>query len=311
MLPAAPSPIYEEVLPFSGGWPPTRGRDRYAGVKATYDDKNGNADNQTVATISSTFASSNLDLILAVATPSAQGAAGAIADKPALFTAVTDPVDAKLVASMDAPGANVTGTSDMNPVGEQLALVTELHPDAKRVGIIYSSGEPNSVIQVELARKAAPGLGLGLVEHTGDNERMIRAQGVSTDNTKILGLALSNALVGLCGALIAQYQGYADIGMGIGLIIAGLASVIIGQTIVSSRRFVFATAAVVLGSVVYLLVIQLALQIGLNPNDMKLMSAALVVAALLSPRLAFVQRFWARRRQRMMAAAAEGEEVRA
>lgn len=153
-------------------------------------------------------------------------------------------------------------------------------------------------------------LGLAL-QATGDNERMIRAQGVSTDNTKILGLALSNALVGLCGALIAQYQGYADIGMGIGLIIAGLASVIIGQTIVTSRRFVFATAAVVLGSVVYLIVIQLALQIGLNPNDMKLMSAVLVVAALLSPRLRVVQRFWARRKQRMMAAAAEGEEVRA
>lgn len=153
-------------------------------------------------------------------------------------------------------------------------------------------------------------LGLAL-QATGDNPRMIQAQGVSIDNTKILGLSLSNALVGLCGGLIAQYQGYADIGMGIGLIIAGLASVIIGQTIITSRRFVFATAAVVLGSVVYLLVIQVALLIGLDPNDMKLMSALLVVAALLSPRLAFVQRFWARRRKRMMAAVAEGEEIRA
>ncbi|MBK8461619.1 MAG: ABC transporter substrate-binding protein [Nigerium sp.] len=134
-----------------------------AGVNATYDEKNGNADNATVATISSTFAASDLDLVLAVATPSAQGAAGAITDKPVLFTAVTDPVDAKLVASLEAPGANVTGTSDMNPVAEQLALVKELRPDAKRVGILYSSGEANSVVQVELARQAAPGLGLELV----------------------------------------------------------------------------------------------------------------------------------------------------
>lgn len=134
-----------------------------AGVEVTYDEKNGNGDNATVATISSTFAASDLDLVLAVATPSAQGAAGAITDKPVLFTAVTDPVDAKLVASMEAPGANVTGTSDMNPVAEQLALVKELRPDAKRVGILYSSGEPNSAVQVQMAEEAAPGLGLELV----------------------------------------------------------------------------------------------------------------------------------------------------
>ncbi len=149
-------------------------------------------------------------------------------------------------------------------------------------------------------------LGLAL-QATGDNERMIRAQGVSTDFTKILGLALSNALVGLSGALIAQYQGFADIGMGIGLIVAGLASVIIGQALVTSRRFVFATFAVVLGSVVYREVIQLALNAGFNPNDMKLISAILVIAALLLPRLAIVRRMRARRRERLMAEAERGE----
>ena len=149
-------------------------------------------------------------------------------------------------------------------------------------------------------------LGLAL-QATGDNERMIRAQGVSTDFTKMLGLSLSNGLVGLSGALIAQYQGYADIGMGIGLIIAGLASVIIGQALITSRRFVFATFAVVVGSVVYRLVIQTALQVGLNPNDMKLISALLVVTALLLPRMAVVRRMRSRRRQRMMAAVKTGE----
>ena len=149
-------------------------------------------------------------------------------------------------------------------------------------------------------------LGLAL-QATGDNERMIRAQGVSTDNTKILGLSLSNALVALAGGLIAQYQGFADIGMGIGLIVAGLASVIIGQAVIPGRRFIFATLAVVVGSVVYRIVIQLALTAGADPNDMKLISALLVIAALLLPRLAVVRRLRARRRERLMAAAETGE----
>ena len=149
-------------------------------------------------------------------------------------------------------------------------------------------------------------LGLAL-QATGDNERMIRAQGVSTDNTKILGLSLSNALVALAGGLIAQYQGFADIGMGIGLIVAGLASVIIGQAVIPGRRFIFATLAVVVGSVVYRIVIQLALTAGADPNDMKLISALLVIAALLLPRLAVFRRLRARRRERLMAAAETGE----
>jgi putative ABC transport system permease protein len=148
-------------------------------------------------------------------------------------------------------------------------------------------------------------LGLAL-QATGDNARMIRANGVSTDFTKILGLMLSNALVGLCGALVAQYQGFADIGMGIGLIVAGLASVIIGQVLVPSKRFVFATLAVVLGSVVYRVVIQLALSVGFNPNDMKLISAILVVAALLVPRLGVFRSMRAHARERRVAAAAAG-----
>ncbi|MCG2623972.1 ABC transporter permease [Arthrobacter sp. I2-34] len=127
-------------------------------------------------------------------------------------------------------------------------------------------------------------LGLSL-QATGDNEQMIRSFGVSTDRTKILGLALSNGLVALCGAMIAQYQGFADIGMGIGLILAGLASVIIGQAIFGSRIIFVATLAVVLGSVLYRVVIQLALQAGLNPNDMKLISAVLVIIALVLPQL--------------------------
>ncbi|WP_136089680.1 ABC transporter permease [Auritidibacter ignavus] len=116
---------------------------------------------------------------------------------------------------------------------------------------------------------------------TGDNEKMIRSFAVSTDRMKILGLMISNGLVGMAGAVIAQHQGFADIGMGIGLILVGLASVILGQAIFGTRLVVQATMASVLGAVVYRLAIQLALNAGLNPNDMKLMSALLVIAALL------------------------------
>ncbi len=118
---------------------------------------------------------------------------------------------------------------------------------------------------------------------TGDNEEMIRSFGVSTDNQKILGLAISNGFVGLAGALIAQYQGFADIGMGIGVILIGLASVIVGQAIFGQKAIWIACIAVVFGSVIYRLVIQLALNAGLEVNDMKLISAVLVVVALILP----------------------------
>lgn len=118
---------------------------------------------------------------------------------------------------------------------------------------------------------------------TGDNEEMIRSFGVSTDNQKILGLAISNGFVGLAGALIAQFQGFADIGMGIGVILIGLASVIVGQAIFGQKFIWIAALAVIAGSVIYRLVIQLALELGLEVQDMKLISAVLVVIALILP----------------------------
>src|SRR5690625_3000325 len=125
---------------------------------------------------------------------------------------------------------------------------------------------------------------LGLaVQATGDNPEMIQSFGANTDRTKILGLSISNGFVGLCGAMIAQYQGFADIGMGIGLILVGLASVILGQAVFGSRYIVLSTFAVICGAVLYRLVIYAALKIGFDPNDMKLISAILVVAALLLP----------------------------
>ena len=107
---------------------------------------------------------------------------------------------------------------------------------------------------------------------TGVNPQMIRAQGVNTDTMIVLGLLLSNGFVAVSGALIAQGNGYADVGMGIGTIVIGLASVIIGEVIFGTKSFVRSLIAVVLGSIVYRIVIAIVLYIGMPPNDLKLFS---------------------------------------
>ncbi len=125
---------------------------------------------------------------------------------------------------------------------------------------------------------------LGLaIRATGDNKKMIRSLGVNTNATVILGLGLSNGLVALSGALVAQHQGFTDVKMGIGMIIIGLASVIIGEAIIRSKQIKWATLGVVLGSVIYRLVITTALRMRLNPNDLKLVTAILVIVALGAP----------------------------
>ncbi|GGA59694.1 hypothetical protein GCM10011490_07230 [Pseudoclavibacter endophyticus] len=140
-----------------------------AGIDADFDLQNANGEQATATTIAQTFQTSGKDLILAIATPAAQAAAQAIADAPVLFTAVTDPQEAGLVESNDAPGGNVTGTTDLNPVADQLALLKEIMPDAQSVGIIYSSGEVNSQVQVDLAKEAADELGITISEATVTN----------------------------------------------------------------------------------------------------------------------------------------------
>lgn len=115
---------------------------------------------------------------------------------------------------------------------------------------------------------------------TGDNAQMVRALGVNTDVMILLGLALSNGLVALSGAIIAQYQGFADISMGIGMVIIGLASVIIGEVLFGVKTLLRRLTAVVLGAVLYRLVITVALWLGMPPTDLKLISAVIVAAAL-------------------------------
>lgn len=133
------------------------------------------------------------------------------------------------------------------------------------------------------------------IRATGDNEKMIRSFSVSTDRTKLIGLSLSNGLVALSGALWAQYQGFADVSMGIGMIVIGLASVIIGEAILGSSSIKLATFAVITGSILYRLIVALALRVGLDPSDMKFITALIVVVALVAPSMA---KSWKQKRRR-------------
>ena len=121
---------------------------------------------------------------------------------------------------------------------------------------------------------------------TGDNPHMICALGVSVDGATIFGLALSNGLVGLCGALIAQYQGFADVQMGVGMVVLGIASVIIGESLVGTNSVGLLITGTVMGSVLFRLLVAIALRWGLNPNDLKLITAVFVFAALVMPNFA-------------------------
>ncbi|WP_379153184.1 ABC transporter permease [Paenibacillus sp. sgz5001063] len=136
-------------------------------------------------------------------------------------------------------------------------------------------------------------LGLAL-RATGDNSRMIRSFGVNTDTTTILGISLANGMVALSGALVAQYSAFADSTMGIGMIVIGLASVIIGEAIFGAGNVFRATLAVILGSIVYRIVVALALRVPwLKASDLKLITAIIVIIALVFPS---VQRFMKQKR---------------
>ena len=118
---------------------------------------------------------------------------------------------------------------------------------------------------------------------TGDNSQMIRALGVSDGVMLTFGLSLSNGLIAVAGALLAQYQGFADVQMGIGMVVWGLASVIIGEALVGSRELGVVITGTVMGSVLFRLLVAIALRWGLNPNDLKLITALFVFAALVIP----------------------------
>jgi putative ABC transport system permease protein len=130
---------------------------------------------------------------------------------------------------------------------------------------------------------------------SGDNPQMIRALGANVERHRIIGLAVSNGLIGLAGSLWAQYQNFADAQMGIGMIVWGLASVIIGQALTGAPSLGYAIVGTVLGSILFRLLVAIALGFGLNPNDLKLITAVFVFIALVLPGL-LARVPWERRR---------------
>lgn len=170
-----------------------------AGVEVNFEEQNANGEQSTALTIAQQFANDDLDLVLAVATPAAQATVQNISDIPVLFTAVTDAEAAELVDSNEAPGANVTGTSDIAPLEDQLELLEELVPDAESIGVVYASGEVNSQVQVDALTEAAEPRGLAVETQTvttvNEIQQAVDALGdvdviyVPTDNMVVSGIA--------------------------------------------------------------------------------------------------------------------------
>lgn len=119
------------------------------------------------------------------------------------------------------------------------------------------------------------------IRATGNNEKMCRAQGINTDSTKIIGLAIANGLIALAGAMLCQYQGYSDVKMGVGSIVIGLASIIIGEAIFAkAKNFYLRLIGIVVGSIIYRVIVALVIFSGMPADDLKLMTAVVVVVAL-------------------------------
>jgi len=167
-----------------------------AGVQAEYDYQNAQGEMSNAQTIAQKFLSDKVDLVHAIATPTAQAAVKVIKTIPIVYSSVTDPVDAGLVKTMGPDGGNVTGVSDAWPIDRQIALYHEMLPSAKTWGTIYNAGDANSVVNIGKTRKAMEGLGLKLVEVTvaGSNEVYTAAQSlvgradaiyITSDNTVV------------------------------------------------------------------------------------------------------------------------------
>ncbi|MGG0719180.1 ABC transporter permease [Robertmurraya massiliosenegalensis] len=157
------------------------------------------------------------------------------------------------------------------------------------------------VVKVLIDRFLKTDIGLA-IRATGDNETMIRSFSANTDHLKVLGLGLSNALVALSGALVGQYSGFSDVGMGIGMIVIGLASVIIGEAVFGAKTIVRATFAVIGGAILYRIIVSLALRVEfLETGDMKLITAFIVVAALVIPKIIDLQREKQKKKKRLLA----------
>jgi len=136
------------------------------GVNVTFDIQISSGDTSNLATIADQVVSNNSDLILCIATGAAQAVAAKTTDIPILGTAITDYVTADLIESNEQPGGNISGTTDMNPIADQIDLLVKLVPDVQTVGFVYNAGEPNSVVQIDIAKAYVESLGLAWKEVT-------------------------------------------------------------------------------------------------------------------------------------------------
>ena len=171
-----------------------------SGIKYEVDQQNASGDQTTCVTVADKFVNDKKDLIYTIATPAAQAVAGATSDIPVVGSAITDYVEAGLVNSNDAPGGNITGSSDMNPIDAQLDLLMQLVPAAKTIGVFYSADEDNSVLQADLFTTAAEAKGLTVEKFTISNSNEIQtvvqsmegkvdACWIPTDNKLAAGMA--------------------------------------------------------------------------------------------------------------------------
>ena len=202
-----------------------------AGIAYEVDQQNASGDQSACQTVASKFANEKKDLILAIATPAAQAMVGAVEDTPVLITAVTDPAESGLVDTNEKPGANVTGTSDLTPVKEQIDLLKQLVPEAKTVGVLYCSAESNSKIQADMAKEAIAAAGMESKEYTVSSSNEIQtvvqsmvgavdAVYAPTDNVIAAGMATVGMVAGdnnlpvICGeAGMVQNGGLATYGI--------------------------------------------------------------------------------------------------
>ena len=171
-------------------------------------------------------------------------------------------------------GMAMTRDNTLNVMGWEITALEASLLAASFLFIVLAGGVMYGFFQTNLGTA---------MRATGDNNEMIRALGVNDENMIILGLGLSNGLIALAGAFITQYQGFADVQMGIGMVVWGLASVIIGEALVGTKQLGLSITGAVMGSVLFRLLVAIALRLGLNPNDLKLITALFVFAALVTP----------------------------
>lgn len=146
-----------------------------SGLDVKIDQQNAQNDQSACQTIASKFVGDNVNLIFAIATPAAQAAAGATSDIPIVGTAITDFAASGLVQDNDKPGTNVTGTSDLTPVAEQLEMMQKVLPDVKKVGLLYCTAESNSDIQIDAAKKELDKLGIEYTDYTVSSSNEIQS----------------------------------------------------------------------------------------------------------------------------------------